>query len=217
MGVWGEFRSVIKDAMKSLLLLGVFALAIVAAEVQESAESNDGSAEAAGRSKRSTYDDGPDYVTYSFSHYPSYGKRYGYGGYGGYGYGGYGHGYGLGLSHHYGFQRKHFSPFLPLHHNYGYSLYPAHHYGKGHFGGLHKGFGHHGKRHHKRDDDDHEGYGRKHRKGYGKKRHYGFLDYGYDYYRPRFYPRYYGGYGYPYYGGYGGYGRGHGFGGYGRH
>ena len=41
------------------------------------------------------------------------------------------------------------------------------------------------------DDDHHDGgYGKKHHKKSHKKGGYGHLDYGYDYFRPRFYPRY---------------------------
>merc|ERR1711973_617428 len=110
-----KFRSE-RKVMKLCVVFLFVGLSLVLADDAKGGEDP----EDVGRSKRSVYDfDGPDIETYSHTHHPSYASPFygGYGGYGGFGgYGGYG---GFGLGHHYSYRRNHYSPYLPLYHNYG--------------------------------------------------------------------------------------------------
>lgn len=54
------------------ILVSIFVLAAVAVAVAD--EANKTEDESHDRAKRSLYD-GPDHETYSYTHYPSYGKR----------------------------------------------------------------------------------------------------------------------------------------------
>merc|ERR1711973_427425 len=158
-----KFRSE-RKVMKLCVVFLFVGLSLVLADDAKGGEDP----EDVGRSKRSVNDyDGPDIETYSYTHHPSYASPF-YGGYGGYG-----------LGHHYSYRRNHYSPYLPLYHNYGPYLYSGHHFG-GHHGKHHRGHSKHrgGHKHHKRDvsdyddhhddhyDDDHHdgGYGKKHHK-----------------------------------------------------
>merc|ERR1711973_604590 len=195
-----KFRSE-RKVMKLCVVFLFVGLSLVLADDAKGGEEDP---ENVGRSKRSVnHYDGPDIETYSYTHHPSYASPF-YGGYGGFG-----------LGHHYSYRRNHYSPYLPLYHNYGPYLYSGHHFG-GHHGKHHRGHSKHrgGHKHHKRDvsdyddhhddhyDDHHDGgYGKKHHKKSHKKGGYG-------------YGGGYGGYGYGagYGAGYGGYGYGRGLG-----